>query len=359
MSTPSVYQLDLKWIQDDAKAEASFAIPPGVTALIGPSGAGKTSIARMLAGLDTPQSGFIKKGQSTIFDSETGTDTPPARRKIGYVTQEPALFPTMSVQENILIGAQLEPDALRQLYEMTGVTALLKRNPRTLSGGEARRVSIARAMATAPEFLILDEPMNGLDPKRRKNLLTDIRRLSKQSSTPTLIITHQIEEMLIAADHAILMANGHCLLSGSIEDVLSSPETARHLDIDDPGSIATAIVTGRQDGLLKARVGHQTVWLADDGEPEGSLIKLRILARDIGIALSLQQNISVLNQLQGTILSMTPQGAEILVLLQLEDSDSTLTARITAKSAAHLALKEGKNICALIKAVAVKELMMG
>lgn len=356
--TSAIYNIDIAWHQNGASAHAEFTIGSGVTALIGPSGAGKTTIARMIAGLTRPDNGKIYQKQNALYDVNMGVNIPPCKRSIGYVTQEPALFPTMTVEKNILLSSLLTQHEIQHLCETTNITHLLARNPQTLSGGEARRVSIVRALAAKPKLLILDEPMNGLDPKLRKNLLTLIRQLSLQTNTPTLLITHQIEEMLTAADHAVLVVNNSTPISGDIEYVLSASETSDHLGIDDAGSILEATVFGRDDELLVAQMGTQKIWLPDDGETEGSRLRLRILARDVGISAHRLEQVSMLNQLEVTISNLTAKAQDQLLTLSLKGSDQTLLARITGKSVNNMQLSEGTTVHALVKAVAVKEVMI-
>lgn len=355
--TAESFTIDIQWQHSGEKACADFVIGAGVTALIGPSGAGKTTIARMITGLTSPTSGMILRGSEPLFDAAKGVAVPTAKRTVGYVAQEPGLFPTMSVRDNVTLGSRLPSNDLIALYAATGIEALLERNPRTLSGGEARRVSIARALATKPCLMILDEPMNGLDPKRRRSLLSLIRRLSYHTQTPVLLITHQVEEMLFAADNAVLVANQNTLLSGTIEEVLAAPATQEHLGLDDAGAILTATVLERNANLLKAQVGAQEIWLTDDQEPIGSKVRLRILSRDVGIAAQKIENISILNQLQSSVSSIEARGHERQITLTLQGSEQHLSARLTSKSFDALKIAEGKPVIALIKAVAVKEMM--
>ncbi|MBL4839094.1 MAG: ATP-binding cassette domain-containing protein [Kordiimonadaceae bacterium] len=357
MTLSQPYCICLRWTQNGEPAAADFTIGSGITALIGPSGAGKTTVARLLAGLQAPDVGTISCSDTLLYDTEKGINVPTAQRHIGYVTQDPSLFPTLSVEENILIASALDTAAYETLCAEADVTDLLPRNPQTLSGGEARRVAIVRALAAKPKLLILDEPMTGLDPKRRKSLLLLIRKLSIKTNTPTLLITHHIEEMLLAADHAVLMAKGQTLATGSIEDVIANPQTSAHLGIDDAGSIITATIISRSDGLLCADIGGQTIYLADDDEPIGSRLRLRILGRDISIAKGNIKNISIINQLPAIVQAIDSQGHEQILTLELCDTPHKLLARITEKSSIALRITEGIQVHALVKAVAVKELM--
>ncbi|MEX0299834.1 MAG: molybdenum ABC transporter ATP-binding protein [Kordiimonas sp.] len=355
--TQEIYDINISWLQNDLPAHASFCIQAGVTALIGPSGAGKTTVARILTGLKRPTHGYIRRNHYPLFDDQEKINIPTSKRKIGYVSQEPALFPTMNVEQNILISSKLSVADLEYLYNLAGIAELLSRNPSTLSGGEARRVSIVRALAAKPLLLILDEPMNGLDPMRRKSLLTLIRQLSIETDTPTLLITHQIEEILLAADHGVLIADNQTSVTGPIEHVLSAPQTSELLGIDDAGSILETEVSNRTDGLLSATIGSQEILLSDEMEKIGSRLRLRILARDISVSTKHLKNVSILNQLEGVVSELVLKEQDQLLCIALKGSEQSVWARITNKSMKALQLKKGDTVYALIKAVAVKEIM--
>ncbi len=353
---PSAH-LDIRWQMGNVAASATFDILPGVTALIGPSGAGKTTLARIFAGLNTTATGCISLFGQTLLDSQSGKFVPASKRQVGFVMQDPALFPTLTVADNIALGSAMTATEHAELHEITGTGHLLSRMPASLSGGEARRVAIVRAMAAKPRLLILDEPMNGLDPKRRREIMQLIRRLAHSSNTPVLLITHQLEEMLFAADHAVLVDKGHIQITGSVEQVLSAPKTAELLGVDDAGSLVNATISGREDTLLVANIGGDLLYIADDNEPLGADMRLRILARDIALSPTHLEGISVLNQLEAEITSIERRPNDALIRLSLIKSGQRLESRITLKSCKGMNLKVGSNVYCLIKAVAVKELI--
>ena len=165
----------------------------GLTVLFGPSGIGKTSVLNMVAGLLRPDRGRIAVGGRTLFDSATGLDLPPERRRAGYVFQEPRLFPHRRVRANLLYGAR-DDAGLAAVVAMLGIDHLLDRWPRTLSGGEARRVAIGRALLSDPAFLLLDEPLSSLDRARRGEIMDAIVRVRDEAGLPILMVTHDPEE---------------------------------------------------------------------------------------------------------------------------------------------------------------------
>ena len=165
----------------------------GLTVLFGPSGIGKTSVLNMVAGLLRPDRGRIAVGGDTLFDSAAGVDIPPERRRAGYVFQEPRLFPHRRVRSNLLYGAR-DDAGLAPTVAMLGIGHLLDRWPRTLSGGEARRVAIGRALLSNPAFLLLDEPLSSLDRARRGEIMAAIVRVRDEAGLPILMVTHDPEE---------------------------------------------------------------------------------------------------------------------------------------------------------------------
>lgn len=165
----------------------------GLTVLFGPSGIGKTSVLNMVAGLLRPDRGRIAVSGDTLFDSATGVDIPPERRRAGYVFQEPRLFPHRRVRSNLLYGAR-DDAGLAPTVAMLGIGHLLDRWPRTLSGGEARRVAIGRALLSNPAFLLLDEPLSSLDRARRGEIMAAIVRVRDEAGLPILMVTHDPEE---------------------------------------------------------------------------------------------------------------------------------------------------------------------
>jgi molybdate transport system ATP-binding protein len=166
----------------------------GITVLFGPSGVGKTSVLDMIAGILPPDTGHVRVGGETLFDAVTGTDVPPERRRAGYVFQDARLFPHLSVRANLLYGAGSDASGLDDLATRFDIAHLLDRWPRSLSGGEARRVAIGRALLAKPRFLLLDEPLSSLDRARREEVMRVIEQLRDDSGLPILMVTHDPAE---------------------------------------------------------------------------------------------------------------------------------------------------------------------
>lgn len=195
----------------DRVIATKFASEGGITALFGPSGAGKTSILNMVAGLLRPDAGAISIGGVTLFDAARGIDAPARQRRAGYVFQDGRLFPHQRVRDNLLYGWNLAAPADRwmdpdEAIRFLGVGHLLDRWPRTLSGGEAQRVAIGRALLSAPRFLLMDEPLASLDQPRREEIMSVIERLRDDLKLPILYVSHDREEVERLATTIVPMA---------------------------------------------------------------------------------------------------------------------------------------------------------
>ncbi|SNS41541.1 molybdate transport system ATP-binding protein [Noviherbaspirillum humi] len=188
--------------------------------LFGPSGAGKTTLLRMLAGLTQPDAGRLVIGGETWFDGEKGIDLPPQRRAIGYVFQDHALFPNLTVRENIAYGAdRRDAGWVDELTEMIGLAELRQRRPDTLSGGQRQRVALARALARKPALLLLDEPLSALDAGLRSRLQDDLARLHAQLGLTTLMVTHDLGEVFKLSSEVLCLEDGRIARSGAPDAV--------------------------------------------------------------------------------------------------------------------------------------------
>lgn len=189
----------------------SITPTPGITALFGPSGAGKTTVLDAVAGLVSPSQGHVRIGGETLFDAAQAIDTPPERRGIGYVFQDGRLFPHLSVEANLRYGQRrAEPTraiiTLAEAADFLGIAALLPRSPRTLSGGEAQRVAIGRALLSGPRALLMDEPLASLDSDRREGILAVIERIRDDLALPILYVSHDRAEVDRLAAQVVTLA---------------------------------------------------------------------------------------------------------------------------------------------------------
>ena len=210
------FDVDVAGRVGEAEVACRFVATSGLTVLFGPSGVGKTSVLNMIAGLRRPARGHVRVGPRTLFDADAGIDLAPQHRRAGYVFQDTRLFPHRRVRGNLLYGA---PDAerLAEVAALLDIGHLLERWPRTLSGGEARRVAIGRALLSDPDFLLLDEPLSSLDPGRRQDIEGAILRLRDEVSIPIVMVTHDAGEAERLASQRVSIGIGgtdYGLLSG-------------------------------------------------------------------------------------------------------------------------------------------------
>ncbi|HEY9898521.1 MAG TPA: ABC transporter ATP-binding protein [Pantanalinema sp.] len=210
-----------------------LGLSAGITALMGPSGSGKTTAIRCLAGLARPEAGAIRWGDEVWLDAARGVFVPVEKRRIGFVFKDFALFPHMTVWENIRYGARGRGRG-RDLLEMLRISHLADRRPAELSAGQQQRVAIARAIASEPRLLLMDEPFSSLDPPLKRHLLAEVSELVRRTGIPTLVVTHDLEEASALADEIAVLAGGRILQVGPVRTVMTapqSPEVARLVGI--------------------------------------------------------------------------------------------------------------------------------
>jgi molybdate transport system ATP-binding protein len=223
--------------QGNFQVDADFkTTSTGITALFGPSGAGKTSVINMVAGLLQPDTGHIVVQDRVLFDSDRGIDLPPEKRSIGYIFQDGRLFPHLTVRGNLTYGMRLTPPnqrcvALDEVVDLLGIKHLLDRRPAKLSGGEKQRVAIGRALLTSPRLLLMDEPLSSIDDGRKEDLLPFIAKLPRAFCIPILYVTHSIDEIERLADNLVLMADGKSIATGDAAEMANRIQSGRNLRV--------------------------------------------------------------------------------------------------------------------------------
>ncbi len=345
--------------QGDFCLEAAFqGAESGVTALYGPSGAGKTSIVNMVAGLMRPDAGRIAINDLCLFDSKRKIDLPPEKRRIGYVFQDGRLLPHLSVASNLTYGMNRTPMDRRfvaydQVVDLLGIGHLLHRRPAKLSGGEKQRVAIGRALLTSPAMLLMDEPLASLDAARKAEVLPFIIKLGNEFAIPILYVSHAMDEILNLASHMVMMEQGRVLAQGDLQDLLSRGDLQPHFGRDESGAVISTVVEDPLDehGLTRLRFGDQTLTVQPIQAASGAMVRVRIPAHQVAIALTEPAGTSFQNILCGEIREiLNPDACFVDVRL---DVGCNLWARITRQSCSELGLKSGQKVYALIKSVAV------
>jgi len=328
----------------------------GVIALFGPSGCGKTTLLRAIAGLEPDIEGSLNIGGETWQDGNIFL--PPHKRPLGYVFQQPGLFPHLDVRRNIEYGMKRLKAGRRRVslddaVALLGIGHLLERRPGQLSGGEQQRVAIARALAVSPGILLMDEPLSALDDARKQEILPWLESLHDELDIPVLYVSHSRDEVARLADHLVLIEEGQNRASGPIGEMLT------RLDLPlSAGGDAEALIEARVAGH---DIGYGLTWLDFPGgrfnvihkELEtGSRVRLRLLARDVSLTLEPQTDTSILNIFPATVEGLASDG-EAQMVVRLLAGGVPLLARVTRKSADLLALAPGKALYAQAKSVAV------
>ncbi|MFO1141823.1 MAG: molybdenum ABC transporter ATP-binding protein [Amaricoccus sp.] len=342
------------------RLDAAFEAPAGVTALFGPSGAGKTSVVHAIAGLLTPDLGRIAVDGAVLLDTAAGIDVPRHRRRVGCVFQDARLFPHLSVRQNLLFGRRFaaEPATwaeVDRIVALLGIGHLLARRPGGLSGGEKQRVAIGRALLASPRILLMDEPLAALDVARKDEIVPYLERLRDEVRVPILYVSHVVPEVARLATTVVALADGRVVRSGQAAAVLSDPDVFPAAERDEAGVILTARLTSNDagDGLSELLLDGARLLVPRIDAPVGARLRVRIRARDVMIALARPDGISALNMLPVTFDTvLRDDGAMAEVALRLGE-DGRVIARITRRSLRTLGLAPGRPCFALVKSVAV------
>lgn len=355
--------VDVAQHQGSFRLSATLSLPMrGITALFGSSGCGKTSLLRLIAGLDRLQKGRVALGDVVLTDTANRIDLRPHRRRLGVVFQEPRLFPHYRVAGNLRYGM---PSHMAERFDaivgLLGIDTLLERYPATLSGGEARRVAIGRALLSDPRLLLMDEPLSGLDAPRKAELLRYIRRLSAEVGVPIIFVSHAPEEILEIADALVLMESGKVLAYGDVDDMLMRFDLSESLSGFDGASRLLGWVSRHDegDGLSEVELPDgQPLLLPRLDAAIGQAVRLRIPARDVALAARASGSsdlagLSYRNQLSAVIEEATrlPDHAASLEL-RLRLGDQALRARVTRQAWRELGLEVGQPVTALVRCVA-------
>ena len=342
------FELDVAFRIDD----------PGVVALFGRSGSGKTTLVDILAGLLAPDEGTIRLGDRTLFDVARGIDVPAERRRCGYVFQDARLFPHLGVEGNLRYGLRRTQSdrrsiAFDEVVTLLALEALLGSRPHQLSGGERQRVAIGRALLAQPELLLLDEPLASLDAARRDEVLPYLERLRVALSLPIVYVSHQFDEVLRLATHVVLLEQGKLLASGDLASVSIHPALRVIAGPDAVGAVLDGEVAGvdATTGLVLVRLGSGTLKVAADLEP-GTSVRIRLLARDLILALEEPRGLSVRNALPATVLAVESDD-RLSNLVHLDIGGPRLVARVTGAATDELGLRAGLPVRVLVKSVSI------
>ena len=334
----------------DAHLEAPLE---GVTALFGPSGSGKTTVLRAIAGLER-LNGRCALGRLVWQDNLHFV--PAHKRGIGYVFQEPSLFPHLSVRANLLYGNRRargeKAISFDAVVELLKIWKLLDRAPERLSGGERQRVSLGRALLSQPRLLLLDEPMSALDRGAKEEILPYFEALHAALKLPMILVSHDIAEVERLATHMALMSSGKIVATGPLNAMLTDERLPFHHNRD-AAAVLTARVTGHgADGLAELDLEGQRLLVAAEAGETGAEVRVRIMGRDVSLAAEPPSRTTILNILSATIEVIEPlQGPDASVTLLV--GSQRLLARVTQRSVAALDLRAGQPVYAQVKGVSL------
>ncbi|HET8540237.1 MAG TPA: ABC transporter ATP-binding protein [Anaeromyxobacter sp.] len=327
-----------------------------VTVLFGPSGAGKTTVLRALAGLDRPEAGRIAFDGEVWLDTAAGVSLPPQRRRAGLLAQEAALFPHLDVAANVgyalARASRAERDArVRELAARLRIEPLLARRPAELSGGERQRVGLARALAARPRLLLLDEPLSALDAPTREALRGELRAFLEEAAVPSIVVTHDRAEALALGDRMLVLVGGTIRQTGPVHEVFSAPadvEVARTVGTE---NVLPGRIVAREGGLAVVDSGGLLLTGVDPGGASAEAY-VCVRAEEIVLEDAPGHRSSARNLLDATVISLAQEGA--LVRVALDCVGATLVALVTRRSAETLALAPGRAVAAAIKAPSVR-----
>ena len=338
-------RLDLSLPLRSFDVELALDVEAETVALVGPSGAGKTSVLRAVAGLIRPRRGVVACGGVTWFDSAARVDRRPEDRPVGYVFQEYALFPHLTVAQNVAFGGRDGEGFLRRL----DVAHLADAKPAELSGGERQRVALARALARRPRVLLLDEPMAALDAHTRAGVRAELHDVLRELRLPTVLVTHDFEDAAALADRVGVLVEGKLRQLGAPADLLgvpADPFVARLAGANVLSGVAAPAPNGLTAVLLDA---GPTVYAADAGSGRADVV---VYPWDVSLAREAPDD-SALNHIPDEIVSVTELGNRARVRLR------TLTAEVTTTSAERLHLAPGERVVASFKATQARLLSGG
>lgn len=358
-ATPDGVQVLCRLPLADFALDTDLHLPGrGVTALFGSSGSGKTSLLRCVAGLARP-AGRVEINGECWQDDARRIFLPTHQRPLGYVFQEASLFAHLSVRANLEFGMKRIAAAERKVgweaaVELLGIGHLLDRGTAALSGGERQRVAIARALLTSPRLLLMDEPLAALDSRRKQEILPYLERLHDELAIPILYVSHSPDEVARLADHLVLLEQGKVVASGPTAELLARLDLPLALDEDAAVLVDTQVV-GHDEDYQLTRLGFPggVIKVTRKALDVGKRARLKIQARDVSIALTGENRSSIVNRLPARIRGFGEAVHPAQCLVSLDAGGTLLLARITRLSRDQLELREGMEVVAQIKSVAL------
>jgi molybdate transport system ATP-binding protein len=335
--------------------DVSIEVPAGITILFGPSGAGKSTLLDCVAGLVRPDAGRIAAGEDVLFDSSNGLNVPAQKRRTAYVFQTLALFPHLSVEENVAYGLSglREEERLRRVGEILAafrVEKLRRQKPGAISGGERQRAALARSLVTEPRVLLLDEPLTGLDAELKAAIVDDLRAWNAANRIPILYVTHSREEVDALGERVIALENGRVASRGAPMDVLDAPRRKRLAQAAGFENLLSGTVRDLReaDGVMRVRLGESEceIEVPLGYAAAGDRVQVAIRAGDILLATERPRGLSARNVIAGRIVSLEQRGT---LMAARVDCGVTFVVHVTPGAARTLELAVGKQVWLVLK----------
>ena len=328
----------------DAKLRIPLDQAP-VTVLFGPSGAGKTTLLRLIAGLERPDQGSIEFRGSQWCDTAQSLWLPPQQRRAGFLFQEGALFPHLTVERNVAFAGR---EKAANVMERFGLRELAGRLPGEISAGQRQRVALARALAADPALLLLDEPLSALDAAARLRMRRELRTLLVAGGVASIVVTHDRSEAIALGDWMAVMIDGSVRQTGPVRDVFRHPADAEVAEAVGVENVLAAEVVSHSGGLAVVRVGPVKLECVDCADSGPMCVLIR--AEDVVISRGDGGHSSARNRMVARVEAVSVEGALARVEL---DCGFPLTVMVTAQSAAEMELKPGDDVWAVVKATAI------
>ena len=335
--------------------DLEFAVNPGFTILFGASGAGKTTLLNCIAGLQTPDQGQISLGETILYDSSTQINLPPRRRSVAYLLQSLALFPHMTVEQNVQYGLATLSKSEREarsweVLDSFRISTLIRRRPREISSGERQRVALARALVMRPRVLLLDEPLTALDVVTKTRLLDDLRAWNRQHQIPILYVTHDREEVFALAENVIVLDQGRMVAQGSPHDALHRPQSETVAQLAGFENIfdCSVVASHPEQGTMTCRIADSSLDLEVPLVRVNSSTALRvgIRAGDILVASSKPQGLSARNVMEGVIASLEQRDMKVIARV---NCGASFVAHLTLGARDSLHLRPAARVWLVVK----------
>ncbi len=343
--------------------DVEFTVSPGFTILFGASGAGKTTLLDCIAGLQTPEAGRIAVGNNVLFDAGTRVNLPPNRRSVGYLLQSLALFPHMTVRQNVQYGldglASAERESrCREILESFHIGELAARHPAELSGGERQRAALARTLVLRPRALLLDEPLTALDARVKSQIVDDLRSWNERHRIPILYVTHQREEIFAFGERVIAISAGKIVAQGTPHEVMHRPELETVAQLAGFENVFSCefVAEHPEQGTMTVRVADSRLDLEvplsriDRSQP----LRVGIRAGDILLASSAPTGLSARNVFQSTIDSLEQR--DVMVIARVNCGRASFEVHITPAARESLRLREGSDVWVVVKTYSLQVL---